>query len=269
MASKRRNPKKNRATRRRRSDMPGLRRARLQIDDIHRLMSGAPPAALPLVGLASVWLWNVAQDRHTAAHCVDGCLTLHYALAEYGIRSHIEAVAVELDGIGGRTVYGEHPRYNSDGTFNGHTVLAVTGAGRFIDPTIQQFAEVPGTRRAALPLQGPLPASDGMGELPVHVNRGDHTVIYQPVPQPLRQAWRGAVCEARDGEFREAGANLAANVLAMLQVEDMRPKALQAPYPRLRQLLIALEGADPVADSRGFRFTHPATGKEISLADVP
>jgi hypothetical protein len=56
MATKRANPKKNRAARRRRPGTPGVRRARLELEDIHRLMSAARPAALPLAALASVWL---------------------------------------------------------------------------------------------------------------------------------------------------------------------------------------------------------------------
>ena len=38
---------------------------------------------------------------------------------------------------------------------------------------------------------------------------------------------------------------------------------------RLRTLLAALEGTEPVADPRGFRFKDPATGREIWLASVP
>jgi hypothetical protein len=159
VASKRRNPKKNKAARRRRPDRPGLRRARLEIEDIHHLMAAAPPAALPLVGLTSLWLWNLAEDQAAAAHCVDGCLTLHYALAEFGIGSHVEAITICIEraaaGSAPGAMYGQHPRYNADGTFNGHTILVVTGAGRFIDPTIQQFREVPHTKQAMLPLQAP------------------------------------------------------------------------------------------------------------------
>jgi hypothetical protein len=98
MASKRGNPKKNPAARRRRPDRaagsPG--QARLGLRDISQLMSVVPPEALPLVGVTSVWLWNLAQEGHAAAHCVDGCLTLHHALANYGIASHVEAVAARI-----------------------------------------------------------------------------------------------------------------------------------------------------------------------------
>jgi hypothetical protein len=238
-------------------------------------MSNAPPDALPLIGLTSLWLWNLAEDRHAAAHCIDGCLTLHYALAQYGIASRIEAVTIGiLDMRPGRgaadAMYGQNPHYNPDGSFNGHTIVIATGAGRFIDPTIQQFTEIPATRETMLPLQAPLPAPDGLGEAPVGLPRGDHhMVVYGQLPAHRREAWRDPRLEAGDADYRRAGENLAANTLAMLQIEDMRPRAVQALYPRLQALLDALHGMEPVADNRGFRFADPATGREIRLRDVP
>jgi hypothetical protein len=74
--------------------------------------------------------------------------------------------------------------------------------------------------------------------------------------------------EARSADYRKAGANLAANTLAMLQIEDMHRKAEQSPYPRLRALLAALDGTKSVADRHGFRFADPVTGKEIWLSDI-
>jgi hypothetical protein len=272
----RRNPKKDKAARRLRPDLPGPRRARFGLDDHNRLMSGASPDALPLIGVTSLWLWNLAQDRHAAAHCVDGCLTLHYALAEYGITSRVEAITIAIGDLrpsarpGASAVYGQDPRYNADGTFNGHTVLVVTGAGRFIDPTIQQFTEIPVTPATMLPLQAPLPTPGGLGGAPIAVGRGDHhAVIYSQLPvAQQRQAWRSPRLAARDGDYRAAGENLAANTLDLLQMEDMRPKAMQAPYPRLRVLLEALHGMPAIADSKGYRFADPATGKEIRLHDI-
>jgi hypothetical protein len=237
--------------------------------DIAKLMSVVPPKALPLVGVASVWLWNLAQEGLASAHCVDGCLTLHHALAHFGIASHVEAVAVRVGDGSSHTLYGERPRYNADGSFNGHTVLVVTGADRFIDPTIQQFAEVPRTRAAALPMQAQLPVPGGLGDQPIAINRGDHIVVYQPVTAGLRQAWRSPNIEARAGDYRRAGAELAANVIAMLQLDGLRQRADRSPYPRLRALLAALEGTDAIADSRGWRFVDPQTGVERRLTDIP
>ena len=190
MSAKNRNPKKNPAARRRRgSDLSDLPRARFQLDDIGRLLLGAPANALPLMALPAVWLWNMAEDGNAAAHCVDCCVTLQYALAEYGLASQIQAVGVGIAAAGSEPKLhgggdGLHPHYNRDGTFNGHTILVIPAAGRFLDPTIQQFAELPQTVQARLPVMGRLPVPDGLGAAPIGVDRTDHFVMYVPLPAP-------------------------------------------------------------------------------------
>jgi hypothetical protein len=271
MASKRSNPKKNKAARRRPVKPSGLRRAQLGLEQVHRVLMGAPPEALPLVAVAAVWLWNMSEDGQAAAHCVDGCLTLHYALAEYGIRSSVEAVGLRVHARGRRTEYGNQlgPRYNPDGSFDGHTVLVVPDAGRFIDPTVQQYAEVPSSEKAVLPVMAQLPVRGGLGSQPLGIDRGDHQVVYLPLPAAQRQAWRSPAVTANEADYRPAGEHLAANVLAMLGIDPLRARTARSPYPRLRALLAAVEGTEPVADSQGFRFLDPATGSEIRLADIP
>jgi hypothetical protein len=272
MSSKRRNPKKNKAARRPRPARPdGLRQARLHLDQVHRLLAGASPDALPLMAVAAVWLWNLAEDGEAAAHCVDCCLTLHYALAEYGIGSRVEAVGLDLHGNGRHTRYGSQdgPRYNADGTFNGHAVLVVPGAGKFIDPTLQQYREVPDSEQARRPLLAPLPVPGGLGSAPFGIERGDHQVIYAPVPGSQREAWRNPGTAAHTADYQRAGANLAAHVLALLRTDLLRARTAQSPYPRLRTLLAALDGTEPVAGSDGIRFRDLVSGSELRLADIP
>jgi hypothetical protein len=218
MSAKRANPKKNKAARRRPVRAAGSRRARITLDTAVRLMRSVPDEVLPLAALAAVWLWNLAEDGEEAAHCVDGCLTLHCALAEYQIGSNVEAVQLQLHGNGRNTFYGSQqgPRYNPDGTFNGHAVLLVPGAGRLIDPTVQQYPEVPDTEKAMLPVVAPLPAPGGLGSQPYLVDRGDHQVIYLPVAEDQRQSWRSPLITANMAGYRRAGANLAAGVVAMM-----------------------------------------------------
>jgi hypothetical protein len=266
----RRNPKKDKTARRRRPGIGKPRPASFELDHVLRLMAAAPPDALPLVGVTSLWLWNLAQDGQAAAHCVEACVTLHHALAEFGIQSRIEAVSIVVGDLRADTSvrYGHNPHYNSDGTFNGHTVLIVTGADRLIDPTIQQFAEIPVSPQTMLPLQIPLPEPDSLGPDPIPVPRGDHYgVVYSRLPEHQRQAWRSSRLEDREADFRRAGENLAANTLAVLQVEDVRPRALRAPYPRLRTLMEATHGMKPVADVDGFRFAD-RTGRELHISEI-
>jgi hypothetical protein len=97
----------------------------MSLQTVVKLLTSASPETLPLIGVASVWLWNAAEDGATAAHCVDECMTLHYALAEFGIASRVEAVTVEVESAKGHTRYGHEdgPRYNSDGSFNADSTL--------------------------------------------------------------------------------------------------------------------------------------------------
>jgi hypothetical protein len=274
MNAKRRNPKKDPTARRRRGGaVTGLPRARLRLDDIGRLLSNAPAEVLPLMALPAVWLWNAAEDRRAAAHCVDCCLTIKYALSEYGIASEIQAVGVSIAApriepqmYGGGN--GLHPHYNPDGTFNGHTILVVPAEGRLLDPTIQQFAEVPRTVQAALPLMGRLPVPGGLGKAPFAVDRISHSVLYVPLSAPDRDAWRSPVIAQGAEEYREAGANLAANVFDIMRGEGFRDRTAHSPYLRIRDLLRALDGTTSVADSRGYRFADPVTGRELRLADI-
>jgi hypothetical protein len=271
----RRNPKKNPAARRPRGrDLSGLPRARFRLDDVVRLLLRAPAEVLPLMALPAVWLWNLAEDRQAAAHCIDGCMTVQFALAEYGIASEIQAVGVGIAAPGTEPRLhgggnGLRPHYNRDGTFNGHTILVIPTAGRLLDPTIQQFAEVPRTVQATLPVMGPLPIPSGLGTEPIGVDRTDHFVLYVPLPAPYRDAWQSSpVLAQRAGEYREAGANLAANAFDIMRAEGFRDRTAQSPYPRLRTLLAALDGMTTIADRRGYRFADPGTGRELRLADV-
>jgi hypothetical protein len=266
----RRNPKKNRAARRVRHDMPGLRRAQLSMDDIYPLMEAAPPEALPLIALPAVLLWNAAQDKAAAAHCVDACQTLHYALGEYGLRSEIQAVRLRIDRDGNPgTLRGENPRYNADGTFNGHTILIVPPAGRFIDPTIQQFPEVPQTAVSTMPLMAQLPARTSLGTDTLAVARLEYMAIYLPFRGPERYAWQGPRIDAHADMYRLTGANLAANVFDILRQEPFRERVEQSPYPRLRALLAALGNAESVVAGGRYEFADPVTEARRQLADVP
>ncbi|MEV0589409.1 hypothetical protein [Nonomuraea sp. NPDC050310] len=269
----RRNPKKDKSARRRRPERGSAssgRQVRMSLETVSTLMLNAPPEALPLLGLAGVWLWNVAEDGKGAAYCVDGCLTLHYALAEYGIDSRVEAVILDVEGNGTHSRYGGNgPHYNPNGTFNGHTVLIVPAADRLLDPTLQQYREVPDTEAATSPLMVKLNGTS-LGPAAMEVARSDHRVRYHSVPEDLREAWRNAKITANESAYRWAGANLAANVFDMLRSEFFREATLASPYPRLHRLVQALGEAKTIADRQGgYRFRPAGVTGEVRLADIP
>ncbi len=79
----------------------------------------------------------------------------------------------------------------------------------FIDPTIQQFAEVPDSGRAVLPVVARLPAPAGLGEQPFGVDRVDHSVVYLPLLEREREAWHAPVVDSHTAAYRGSSARTA------------------------------------------------------------
>jgi hypothetical protein len=275
--SKRRNPKKDRTARRRRAGSDGLaelRPVRWEPELVGLAMSGASPASVPLMGAASVWLARAAQAKGSAAGCVGACLVVREALAVFGITSHVQAVGVEVETPDGRrTMYGhpEGPRHNADGTFDGHTVLMVTGAHRLLDPTVQQFRGVPRRADTARPVIAEI---GQLGDLAscaagtqLRIIRSDHVITYMLLKPQERQAWRIPAVDAAAGKFREQGEDVAAIVLELTRRLDGERAC--PPYPRMRRQLAAVDGMtladDPV---QGCYFSDRMTGRQIRLTDV-
>jgi hypothetical protein len=274
---KRRNPKKDRTARRRRpgaDSRPESRLARWEPELSGLVMSGASPESVPLIATASVWLARAAGARGPAAGCVTACLVVREALAVFGITSRVEAVGVVAEASDGkRTMYGhpEGPRYNADGTFDGHTVLVVTGAHRLLDPTVQQFREVPRRADAAVPLIAPIGQFGDLAGYPagtqIPVIRSDHVITYILLEPQYRQAWRSPAIDAHAGEFRGQGEDVAAIVLELTRRLDGGRAA--PPYPRLRRQLAAIDGMELADDPvKGCCFADPVTGKQVRLTDV-
>lgn len=67
---------------------------------------------------------------------------------------------------------------------------------------------------------GRLPVPGGLGTAQFGIDRTDHFVLYVPLPAQYRNAWQSPVLAQRADEYREAGANLAANVLTPCGEKD-------------------------------------------------
>lgn len=244
---------------------------RMDLDAVTTGIMGAPPLLAPVFALVSTWMWNAAEDHAPASSCVDAGIIFIDALAQYGIAARLEPVQITIHGADGQPIgrYGGNPRWNPDGTFNGHAVLTLPGIGRFADATIQQFPEIPASPLAHLPLIAPLPASTGLGSDPFAVGRAGHIVTYQGFPGDQQHLWHHPVIKAHRTGYQHAAANLAANVFDTLRGEHIAPKIRQAPYPRLHQLLDELATAPSLIDDGKYVFRHPATGHLVQLTDIP
>lgn len=264
--------KRAKAARRPRGGMSAGAPARMELESVTRAIFAAPPLLAPVFALASIWLWNAAEDRSPAGTCVDSGMIFIEAFAQYGIEARLEPVQVTICDSGGVPVTrygGSRPSWNADGTFNGHAVTILPGIGRFADATIQQFKEIPADNQARLPVIAQMPAGVSLGTEPFAIPRPGHVVIYQGYPGDHQHLWDHRVIQASRPGYQFAAGNLAANVFDLLRGEHLAPRLRQAPYPRLHQLLDELDGAESLLHEGRYVFRHPATGRLIQLADIP
>ncbi len=106
--------------------------------------------------------------------------------------------------------------------------------GRLIDPTIQQFAEVPATDFDALPVLLPIPPGRLPGGQQLGAVRAEQMVVYTILPDEQRDRWFDGVTALTDVGYIRAGAWYAANALGLMSV---LPQSEPTPYPRLNALL--------------------------------
>jgi hypothetical protein len=267
----RRQPKRTQAGRGPRPGRAPGPSMRMELEAVTHGIMSAPPLLAPVFALVATWMWNASEDRSPAGSCVDSGIIFTGALAQYGIEARLEPVQVTICRADGTPLarYGDSPRWNSDGTFNGHAVTTLPGIGRFADATVQQFREIPAGDLARLPIIAPMPAGRSLGTEPFAVPRPGHTVIYQGHPGDHRHLWRHRVIQASQPGYQLAAANLAANVFDILRSEHLAPKIRQAPYPRLHQLIDTLTGAESLVHEGRYVFRHPVTGRLLQLADIP
>ncbi|MDH2393982.1 hypothetical protein QCN29_35585 [Streptomyces sp. HNM0663] len=242
------------------------------------MLEHAKPDQLVELVLPSLWV-ALADGRVPANVCVDACLTLRSAYGQLGVRAELLPVDLAI-----RNRHGEGVRYGSltpswTGTsWNGHCVLVLPDSGRFVDATVEQFDEVrkigmgPMVGKVALSLAG-----DGSLMEPgaqVVLQRGDLVLTYTVAgPQALASITEHPEVAAHTDAHRRTGVNTASFTLVALRGEDVRGRAMQAPYPRLRALLRAVGDAPYEADEAGdVRFClpdHDGAERWLRLDEIP
>jgi len=266
------NPKKDKSARRRRpAAAPALFTAGLldpataaRATQVQR--ADAPPEAV--IPVLTTVLWTGIMQGEPANVCVDGCRTIAYALAQFGIATELRAVDLAIrDQRSGRGLFRTRPQPHWDGAtlVGGHCILTLPDHGRYIDPTIEQYPEVAtlglgpivGRCGAQLdPNTGQVISADGPpGRLaagtPMAVQREHLLLMYMVSDDDITHLITDSpwVSHTRDAHFR-AGVNLASLVISGLS-GHMRTQAAQAAYPRLHALLDVLDGvpiSEPAAD---------------------
>lgn len=97
---------------------------------------GAPDFAVVLVPAALTVDW---MRTHPANVCAQACLHLVDAYRLLDVEAHIVPVTVAVEEGPNLACYGEDPPKWDDNVYVGHCIVSVPGAGRFVDPTVQQF----------------------------------------------------------------------------------------------------------------------------------
>jgi len=276
MPQRRPNPKKDKSARRRRSSTPALftkgfldpvtadRAARVQRSDAQ------PEAVIPV--LATV-LWAGIMEGEPANVCVDGCLTVGHALAQFGIATELRAVDLAIrDQRTGRGVFRTRPRPHWEGQtlVGGHCILTLPDDGRYIDPTIEQYPEVASLRLGPIvgrcggmidPNTGRLVAAPDEPQrlatgTALTITREHLLLLYMVSPDEITELITDSpwVRQFRADHHR-AGVNLASLVLAGLS-GGMRDMVRRANYPRLHALmdLVGEVSISEPDENRDFRF---------------
>jgi hypothetical protein len=214
-------------------------------------------------------LWLSWRRGLPANLCVQSCLTLRHAYGQLGVRAEIRAVEVVAHERSGRRIRlsGAEPSWQG-AHFDGHCVLWLPETGRFIDPTVQQFADSTQAREGPpvmrrLSITGGLPAG-----LSLPVTRGDITLTYTVLSgEYTAMIVNGPEIVAHGDEIRREGVNLASLALIGLRMPELIDRARAASFSRLHSLLDAIaESPESFADDKNWRFAVD-DGKAPRLLD--
>ncbi|MGW2769786.1 hypothetical protein [Streptomyces sp. NPDC001275] len=248
------------------------------LDQTATLLKHAKPDQLVELVLPHLWA-ALADGRVPANVCVDACLTLRYAYGQLGVRAELLPVdlAVQHKNAGG-TRYGSLTPSWTGTVWNGHCVLVLPDSERLVDATVEQFDEIRAI--GAGPMIGRVALStrdDGSMMQPgaqVMLQRGDLVLTYTVAgPEALASIVEHPEMAAHADDHHRTGVNVASFALAALRGEGVRGRAMQAPHPRLRALLRAVDDAPYEAGESGdvrFRLADQ-TGREqwLRLDEIP
>ncbi|MFE7111796.1 hypothetical protein ACFU98_29635 [Streptomyces sp. NPDC057575] len=250
------------------------------LDHASAMLEHAKPDQI--VELVLPYLWaSLADGRIPANVCVDACMTLRNAYGQLGVRAELLPVTLEIRSEdGSRIRYGSLTPAWTGTTWNGHCVLALPDSGRFVDATVEQFSEVrevgngPLVGKAVFSTHAPRVGLMMEPGAQVMAQRGDLVLTYTAAgPEALASVVEHPEAAAHAEGHRRTGVNVASFALVALRSEDVRGRAMQAPYPRLRALLRAVGNAPHEGDEAGdVRFFLPdQNGEEqwLRLDEIP
>jgi hypothetical protein len=251
------------------------------------LAGEVPGEALVPMMLITLWVLNAAESGLPPNVCVDACQTIRHALAQFGIEAQLVAVDLVVDDPArGTTLHGT-PEPSWEGTeLDGHCILWLPRARRFLDPTVTQYPDA--ARLGLGPVMGRTSAIAGpqakvkalaegatlLEGSHFGVPRGGGMLLYTVASQEATRVitanpW---IMQHAD-DHRRTGINLASWALDVLRRPSVISIARAAPFPRVTGLLDAIGDAPDEQDDAGnwyFRMPDPGGGqRRLRLDQIP
>jgi hypothetical protein len=237
---------------------------------LNRALGGDLSDPLTLIAMPALFLETVVaayRDVIPAERCVDDCLVLAHAYAQFGMEAEVRIAELTVtDSVtASREVHGSlKPRWEDD-MVHGHMVVWLPEHGCLVDPTAEQYEEIAAYRGGpviALSPGGTPPADRAAGTIRVPAERGFLRLVYLLGTREASAALldHPYVHEQGDGHLRR-GVNVASEVLTRLG--GCRPPRETAliPYPRMAALTQATRSLKARTDDDGYLyFTQRGSG---------
>jgi len=178
------------------------------------LVTALPPYLLDAIASAQ-WL---PYER-----CVDECMILAHAYAQFGIDAEVRAAELEITvrDTGATATYGSREPNWEDGMMHGHSVVWLPGPGHLVDNTAEQFAEIAAGTGPVIITNAQVPAPDRApctaSPFQCSLRRDDVLLTYTVAPPAAsnRMLDHPVVSEGASG-YRRRGMNVASQTVILL-----------------------------------------------------
>lgn len=210
------------------------------------------------------------RDVLPEERCVDDCLVLAHACAQFGIEAQVRTAVLTVTdtATGARETHGSVQPQWADGMLHGHTVVWLPEPGLLIDPTAEQYDGIDAYR------EGPVIAltqgdsvsavrtADTQDRPRVTTSRGSLRLRYQlGTLADARSSLDHPVVHGEGDGHQRRGVNVASEVAFMLATQRPESEIEAIPYTRAVALLRALRQMNRQEDeNRDVLFRHVGPG---------
>jgi hypothetical protein len=242
---------------------------------LNRVLGGDLTDPLTLIAMPALFLETIVAGYRPvlpAERCVDDCLVLLSAYAQFGLEAEVRVVELTVtDSVtASREVHGNlEPRWE-DGMIHGHTVVWLPEHRCLVDPTAEQYEEIAAYREGPIIATSAPPTAEGTVRVPV--TRGYLRLAYVLGTREASAALldHPYVHEQGDGHLRR-GVNIASEVLIRLANHRPAKETTAITFPRMAALAQAVRSMKARTDEEGFLYFSqrgPGVQTRIRLNEI-